>query len=91
MKSAEQAFGKVASTIKYTISKSIEENQTIQIEKTNQSTSLPEQTNVFLQSPAQSKWTLASYESSSYVKPVEMHCEVGTVLRVTFCGKTEYA
>ena len=93
MESAEQAFIEVSPTMKYTISKSSEDGPTNQTSKSNHSSSLPEQANASLQT----NLTLASPNVSSYVKPVELHCEVGSVLKITgsdnttFCGKTEDA
>ena len=93
MESAEQTFNKVSATMKYRISKSSEDGLTNQTLKAIQSASLPEQTNASLQSD----WTLASPNVSSYVKPAELHCEVGSVLKITgsdnttFCGKKQDA
>ena len=93
MESAEQTFNKVSATMKYTISKSSDDGLTNQTSKTNQSASLPEQTNGSLQSD----WTLASPNISSYIKPVETHCEIGSVPKFTgsaltrLCGKKKDA
>ena len=93
MESAEQTFNKVSAAMKYTLSESSDDGFTNQTSITNQSASLPERTNGSLQSD----WTLASPNISSYIEPVEIHCEIGSVPKLTgsvlttLCGKKQDA
>ena len=88
MQSAENAFKRMTSSAKLTITKSIQDslqpnNSSVEMEKVHlkqNSSSLPlEDTNP--------KWVLSSIETTFDVKPIEIQCELGSVLRNEFCGK----
>ena len=92
MKSVESSVRQVSSTANSTIIESI--NQSLQHNQTSNQGS--EEINHYqnqtshVQRKNSSKWTLSSYETSTHIKPIEIKCEVGSILKKNLCGKLLY-
>ena len=91
MKSIESAVKQIPSTANDTINESISQSSRFdqisnknseeinnQLAQNRSTTALPP-TRHF-------KWTLSSYETSTHMKPIEIKCNVGSVLKEDLCG-----
>ena len=92
MKSVESAVKQVSSTandtINDSINRSLQNNETsIQDNEEINSHQLQNISTIKNQQSKYSKWTLSSYETSTQMKPIEIKCKVGSILKNYLCGK----
>ena len=90
MKVVENVFKRISSTANDTISDSISDvpvqgNQNLSQNNQEQNNNL-----TFPSHPKKSRWTMSSYETSIHVKPVEVKCNVGSILKGDLCGEKLY-
>jgi hypothetical protein len=95
MKAVESAVRQVSSTANDTINESI--NQSLQHNQTSNPDSeeinndqKQNSSSLKFSGTKYSKWTLSSYETSTHMKPIEIKCKVGSILKNDLCGKILY-